>query len=219
MDRGATPEEAANAAAKAQAMLFEHNLSMSQVDTHELPNEKTEEIENIEMEIEGGSSVIRWKRALLHAVARHNFCKAITLSGTSDVAVVGRRSNVIVVEYMSEYLEKEITRLAKNAAKEVEIGRPAFVSSFCIGAVVTVSKRLEEQAKESEKASPQSMALVVQTNAALEKAFKEFWPDVRKGRRTRIKDADGYAKGMKAGHSIGLRKAVGSSRQGALQIA
>lgn len=218
VDRGATPDEAASAAAKAQALLFEHNLSMSQVNTHELPNGKAEEIENIEMEIEGGSGAIRWKRSLLHAIARHNFCRAVSLTGTSDVSVIGKRSNVVVVEYMSEYLEKEISRLATNAAKDIVGSKVSFVSSFSIGAVVTIAERLKRQEEESGRANAASTALVVQTKDALDKALKRFFPHTRMSRGSRISHAEGFEAGKKAGRSIGLHKAVrhGASAQAQL---
>ena len=219
VDRGATPDEAASAAAKAQSLLFEHNLSMSAVNTHEIGGEKDEEIENIIMDIdEGSASTLNWKRRLLNAVVKNNFCAAVFLSGTETVHVIGKRSNVIVCEYMSEYLEAEISRLAKIAARAIVVKKASFVSSFCLGAVVTVEERLKEQASQNEQSSDASRALVVQSKGAIEVARKKFFPRIVPMRTKSRIDAYGFSSGKVAGQSIGLNKGIGNSKQASLLL-
>ena len=100
--RGATPEEAATAAAKAQALLFEHNLTMSAVESHE-GAEKGETIgkhlydtAHIEKQYRG------WRATLLNVVARYNFCYVVGRIGgvRTQYAIIGKQSNVEIVIFI-----------------------------------------------------------------------------------------------------------------------
>ena len=68
-ERGATPEEAASAAAKVQAMLFEHNLSLSDVDTGE-PEGHAEPYGKTEYDLGATVRTVQWKRTLLSGAER-----------------------------------------------------------------------------------------------------------------------------------------------------
>jgi len=211
--RGATPEEAASAGAKAQALLFEHNLTISQVDTHELDT-PAESIEQIDLTMDANARTLTWKRTLLYTVARYNFCTGIYTPGTTIMHVIGKRSNVLVVEYMVETIGAEIDRLAKLAGKTVLSNRAAFVASFCRGAVATINERLKAQAQVNETASAACTALVVQSKGALAAAVKGFYPRLSYSRRSsRIGSYNGFNAGRSAGHDIGLSRGIAGGSQ------
>jgi hypothetical protein len=217
IDRGATPEEAASASAKAQALLFEHNLSMAQVDTHEL-GDPIEQIENIDVTMQANNRTIGWKKALLYSVARHNFCSGVYTPGTTIMHVIGKRSNVQVVEYLAASIGQEIERLSKAAAASLLSGKAAFISSFCNGAVSTIVERLKEQKRVNESASVACTALVVQSKGELDKAIKGFYPHLSHRRRSySIGNSSGYAAGQSAGRSIGIHAGIGSGSQRAIR--
>lgn len=112
--RGATPEEAATAAAKAQALLFEHNLTMAQVDA--TSTEKGEDIgKTIYDMTEGKDSSMGWRKLLLHMVTRYNFCKMCSMIDGLDrrTAIIGKKSNVEVAVFIYEHTQREIHKMAK----------------------------------------------------------------------------------------------------------
>lgn len=201
------PEEAASAAAKVQDMLFRHNLTMAQIETHE--HAPSEQYDKVKHDLRSTTSTTGWRRSLLFSIARHNFCRAIYLSGTSLMEIVGKPSNVEVVIYMEDYLHREIERLARAAAKGQLYRKQAFITAFCRGAVATIVRRLSEQRKASEQAAPTSQALMVVADHALTAAFESYFPKVKSGRTSgRIQDWGAYSQGKQAGQSIGLHQGI-----------
>lgn len=217
VDRGATPEEAASAAAKAQALLFEHNLSMTQVDTHE-SGEIRESIENIDVAMDANNRTIGWKKSLLYSIARYNFCSGVYTPGTTIMHIIGKRSNVQVVEYLAASIGGEIDRLSQHAAKSVLSGKASFRSSFCHGAVAVIVERLRAQAEVNATTNAACTALVVQSKGELARAVKGFYPRLSHRRRSaRVGSHDGYHAGRAAGSGIGLSRGITSGSQRAIQ--
>jgi hypothetical protein len=223
-ERGATPEEAASAAAKAQALLFEHNLAQADIDTQEAAPDPYGKVETV---LEGANrTTVQWRRSLLYIVAKYNFCSAVTLSGTTKMSVIGKRSNVETVLYLNAVLVREIERLALEAGRTVLSQRSAYMVSFCRGAVHTIKHRLAEQQRQSEHRATQSgttqadadrgnhNAIAIRTMAQeLAKAEKHFYPNlVTRRTRSRIGSMDGYANGQQAGHGIGMHRGISAGR-------
>ena len=223
-DRGATPEEAATAAAKAQALLFEHNLSQSDVDTKEQAG--PDPYGKVETTLEGANrSTVTWRRGLLYTIAKHNFCTAITLPNTTKMSLIGKRSNVETVLYLNEILVREIERLAVEAGRTVLTNRAAYMVSFCRGAVSTIHRRLKEQQRQSEYTATQSgttaadasrgnrNAVAIRTmSEELTKAVAHFYPQGLRASttRSRVGSMDGYRSGQQAGAGISMNRGIGS---------
>lgn len=217
-ERGATPEEAATAAAKAQALLFEHNLSQCDVDTKE---QAADPYGKVETTLEGANrTTVTWRRTLLYTIAKHNFCTAITLTNQTKMIVIGKRSNVETVLYLNHILVREIERLAIEAGKTVLTNRAAYQVSFCRGAVSTIHRRLAEQQAQSEQAATSTAnaragqnAVILRTQAQeLNKAVAHFYPQGLRTStsRSRVGSMDGYRAGQHAGNGIGMHRGVGS---------
>ena len=206
--RGATPEEAANAAAKAQALLFEHNLSMAAVEGVNL--DKAESYDKTDYEMKEGKGQYEWRKSLLAVIARENFCKVIQFAGVQNhVDIIGKRSNVEVVCYIYESVQREIERLARIAKRQQAVEACKYYSSFCRGAIFTIAERLRAQRRTNEQATSSSTALVVQTDADLKRAVSQWFPSLRPVRSAPVRRSDGYAAGKHAGHSISLNRGVG----------
>jgi hypothetical protein len=219
VERGATPEEAANAAAKAQALLFEHNLAQADVDTKEQAG--TDPYGKVETILEGANrNTVTWRRSLLHIIAKYNFCSAIQHSGETRMSLIGKRSHVETVLYLNSILVREIERLATAAARTILSDRAAYRLSFCRGAVATIYSRLAEQYRQSEHTATQTgtaeqgnrNAVILRTQAeALNHAVAHFYPRLRTTTsRARIGSADGYAAGKAAGAGISMHRGIGS---------
>lgn len=170
------PHEAALAAAKAQELLFRHNLSMAMV----------------EAAIEGGANPdyvndrfdsggwMHWRRRLLGAVARNNFCRGVSYQGTREVGIVGEPHNVTVVKHLYAFLVREVLRLAEVGLKAErtldEEERRAWKRSFYLGAVRTIAQRLAAQRERDISADPRGAALVVRKDQELAEAYREHFP-------------------------------------------
>jgi hypothetical protein len=223
------PHEAALAAAKAQELLFRHNLSMSMV----------------EAALEGGSSGyvsdrfdsggwMQWRLRLLSAVARNNFCRGVSYQGTRDVGIVGEPHNVTVVKHLYAFLVREVLRLADLEVKEQhgldEEESRAWKRSFYLGAVRTIAQRLATQRQRDISADPQAAALVVRKDQELDEAYREHFPTAQSNEDdeegapaparqdrgpSRPRRTDGYRAGVLAGRTIPLNLPIEAPRRAA----
>jgi hypothetical protein len=211
----ANEHEAAAAAGKAQALLFEHNLSVADV-TVDLDHDPIEKAEQI---LKATRTTISWKRALYHAIAEHNFCQVCYMPGTTKVDIVGKQSNIEVVNYLYAFLEREILRLAQEAAQSQLTRKASYVNSFCYGAVCVVNARLREERKRSEATHAESKALVVQMDALVVSAFKQHFPSVVSTRASAPSNGLGYHAGREAGRGINIRQGVAGNQSSRTALA
>lgn len=226
VDRGATPEEAATAAAKAQALLFEHNLQQAEVDTALGADHKPDPYGQIHHEHKNATrTTILWRRSLLHIIAESNFCTTCSTPGTTKQYVIGKKSNVETVLYLNEVIAGQIERMADEAARSQLTDKAAFRNSFAYGCVSTIHQRLRAQRQADEhkataydvgdythNAQCDKNALVLRNSAvALQDAFKKFHPKVKSGTGGTIRSGSGYAAGQKAGHNISMNRGIHTS--------
>ncbi len=87
LSTSSNPNEAALAASKAQELLLQYNLSLSQV------TEKDESMrpEYQKTRIEIGTRI--WRRRLLTTLARNNFCDVIYQTKSGQAFLVGQKHN------------------------------------------------------------------------------------------------------------------------------
>ncbi len=214
------PHEAALAAAKAQALLFRHNLSMATVEAELAREPGGGDLSGYVSERFDSGGRMHWRRGLLGAVARHNFCRGVSYNGTREVGIVGEPHNVAVVKHLYAFLVREITRLAGlGAAEQPDLppeGAPAWKRSFYLGAARTIARRLAEQRRRDVADiadDPRCLALVVSKDRELEEAFRQHFPEARpdpqaNGRQRQSprkpRSADGYRAGARAAQRIPL---------------
>jgi hypothetical protein len=220
-DRAGTPAEAANAAARAQELLFKHNLTLAQVEAHDGHPAAT--YANETLTLDGGKFHIQWHRSLAGVLARNNFCRIVVYSGSSSIALVGLPDNIAVVTHLYGYLARELRQLALAAMRlHCPDPRPAiqgqFVRTFCLGAVAEINRRLQAQRAKDTQASAASTALVVQSDAALKTAVARYFPKLEKGSAgAPARGNAAYGLGVQAGRTINLsRGALGASNTRAL---
>jgi hypothetical protein len=225
LSTSANPHEAALAAAKAQEILFRHNLSMAMVEA-ELADGKTSDYVKDRFDSGGWMD---WRRRLLAAVARNNFCRGVSYQGTRDVGIVGEPHNVIVVKHLYSFLVAELIRLADleaNAQPELPADDArAWKRSFYQGAVRTIAQRLAEQRQRDVASDQRAMALVTRKDQELEEAYRNHFPGIpqpeldeaqpeqprRKPRQPR--STDGYRAGVRAGQRIPLNLPIDAPRE------
>jgi len=98
LSTSSNPNEAASAAAKAQALLAQYNLELSQVEAH-----GGEASDYGQQDVAVGG-VSRWRKTLMLVLARPNFCAVVSYKGTERVSIVGEPHNLEAVKYLYKYL-------------------------------------------------------------------------------------------------------------------
>lgn len=230
--RGATPAEAAAAAAKAQALLLEHNLVMEDIGDLEAHLED-EKIKGTVVDLEATYQTSRWHSILMLRVSRPLFCRMVYVPAKAGqagkVVLIGKPSNVEIVRYFYQYLHRTIDLMAVEfreewKAKMDKAGKKYIPDEssrvridFCLGAVGTVGDRLDEQYKKRTTADSTSTALVVVSDNALDAAVKAIFPKLQTSSTSRKIDGSARMAGAKAGASIPLNQGVTGKKQAALK--
>ena len=221
-DRG-TLHEAETAAAMASKLLLKFNLSMDDVDTRIDDKERAVTDELFEMGKIWKKAEGNWIQNLYSAVARNNLCKIIlkpryggprwTVMG-KDIWVIGKRTNVDMVNFMCQQLIPRIRNLEGRSWKEYQgwDKRGKFRRGFLIGATVGISQQLAEQLRSLKKEEPKLDALIIYNDRAVETYVSQKWPNLSKGRGSSTSSNDGYSQGKSAGKNMQIRKGVGGTK-------
>jgi hypothetical protein len=208
---GATPAEAAVAAEKASNLLFRYNLTIAQVTARSnRPAQGNELADSPAI----GTGV--WRRDLMWAISRPNFCRGVYNSGRRRFKLLGEKSNIEVVQYLYSYLERELERLAREAWRQLpEPERRAqsantFRADFFEAAVHEIKFRLLRQFQTNQKADGASTALVVTKDRVLDETLAKTFPrlgtDYRAYRGSFSQS--GRVAGREAGLSVGIHRGV-----------
>lgn len=161
LSRGATIEEAAIAAAKAQGLLFKYNLTMAEVRATGV-DVAEDAIDMRQAELGGAGR--GWRRLLLHHVAEANFCRTMAVRGAAWNQLIGKPHNMDVAQYLYAYLVGEVWSCWKRREKQF---RKRSRARYCYGCVLAIAETLVEQRRRDESASADSRALVVREDRDL----------------------------------------------------
>lgn len=225
-DQAATPSEAAAATAKAQTLLFKHNLNLAEVDGAGDDTGIGEE--DLDLDTASAHStkakpsgfMVGWHRLLVHGLCRVNFCNALQYRNSARMSIIGEKHNVETVKFFYAYLSGEIKRLAAIAVKR-ECNDPRggvrgqWVRDYCLGAASTVLKRLREQRAADERAARQTAqgettALVLVKREELVRQWTEKkYPKLHKSApMAGVTGHNAYSSGVRGGQSISLNRPV-----------
>lgn len=206
-ERPGTPEEAANATAAIQRLMFRYNLDQAMVDS--ATRQASGAYGRMGLDL---GSIAPWRRELFSKVCEFNFAKPIYASLTSPtVSVVGQKHNIITVIGMYDFLQTTIQRLADEDYEDQPVqmrgGKTRHEFSFGTGAAQSVIDRLQAQWDASRSSANNETGLVVLTDE-LDAAFTDFYPDIRYASHEAEIDYLAFANGVKAGDTINLAKQV-----------
>ena len=210
-DRAGTPEEAANAAAKLQAMMLRYNLTEQAVE--ENLSENLDKYTKEEFELNENRNHKGWTSSLYWSIAKANQCESLFYPKSVKMGIVGRKHNIDMVNYLYGYLSTEIKRQAAKASKG-EYKPGTFNRAFCLGAVSTVRKRLNEEVENVVREEPKYGDLIVVEKQLVRQEFKKHFPHTRSGGSSSIGSRGGYAAGQAAGRNIGLRGGITGGSKG-----
>ncbi len=226
-------QEAARAAEKAQAILAQHNLSMSEVDLADRSDDKVEIDQEIKL------NAFPWRRNLAHAVAQLYFCQYFYMhhhkiggnarAGHDSHHFVGAPHNIAVAKVMFTYLNETVDRLARDGAKKHSGSRSSYITSFTNACASRLCHRIAQRIAETKKGGvvkaengsnlPALADLYDQTNRKLTEFIAENVGQLKsKKDRSRITNVEGMLDGRAAGDKIGLDQQVGGGASKAKRI-
>lgn len=195
--------EAAIALEKAQALLFENNLTRA--DIQDNTTECHPGIGKLDIQESNG---FRWKPILLNHLASNNLCRVIRSSSTNTIHIFGTYDNVLAVMEMYHWIVPELERMAMRGYiqyKSDGTGRESTQTwkyGFFLGASETIGKRLSDAMNKFESGA--GYALIPINKALVTDAVKRVYPYLRTT-HTSSRSYDGRNAGRIAGNSITLK--------------
>lgn len=216
-----SPEEAASAAAKAQEMIDQHNLTdaMLALDGATV-DEDVANFEEADAPLDQQKTQQTWRVRLASILAKMNGCR-IYLHGY-NIALVGRPSDAETVRYLYAYLTRETEQLAESHGKGM--GR-TWRNNFRLGVVDTITRKLHEQHRTFETTARATagtaLVRVNQALAVIEKRgetvdlFMQKTLKLRKGGPI-SSHAQGNNQARERGRQAGQSISVGSRSRGGL---
>jgi hypothetical protein len=229
LSKSANENEAASAAAKAAAIMAEHQLSEARLEI-ETGVSHAEILEDVEIP-ESAKKIPSWKGTLMVGLAALHNCRVYGSGG--QFHVFGSRSSIQTIIYTYKYLQVEIERLTKAGwaafpnipdAYGRTINARRWTNAFRLGCASRIQARLIQIKKDRDAADHalalsgnQAMVLVEKRALAVHDAFEAFKKE--RGMRLRSSTArcssrSGYAAGQAAGESVSLggeRRALGAA--------
>ena len=207
-DGAGTEAEAANAAARAAALMAQYQIEQADVD--ELVRDAEDPMVRVDTESSGRFA--GWRKQLAGGIAAGCGCSVILVrsrsKGETILSFFGRTSDVQSAVYMFGALSTEIERLAKRNAAGCGA---AYVNAYKLGAAITIARRLraqrEETIEQAREAGVSSAALVkVNDSCALahkfaEKTIGKIGPV---GTPSRYSSGGGFQAGQRDGRNVSL---------------
>lgn len=214
-ERGATPDEAATAAAKVQALLDEYNLSLEDVPTDDpTVNEVVSVDERLAQKAR--SPYAKVLAGLLHVIAITNWCRSIYFQSIGGARLYGTKANVQVVRYLYAYLARALMQEAKRTVPPGE-NAVSWTVSFIEGARHEIYARLRARRAEQRATGDRTNALVVVNDLRVDERVRADFP--RTGKATAPRShAMGRLAGAAFAHNLPLHDGV-AGRTGGGQAA
>lgn len=204
--RGGTPEEAATAMARAQALMSRYHLDAATLGTSE--EEEVTEARVSEPLFSFDSVVVTWIGVLAQGLAKlHNVATVVMTDPRGGkkyhrISMFGRKSDMDTLRYVFDWLRREIDDGARRHKGQ---GR-TWLNNYRLGFVHEVMVRMKAAKAEAEAAYAGTSALaIVQTRYRdAERAMVAKYPRAVTVRRPSAQDRSGRATGARDGAKVKL---------------
>ena len=217
IENGASENEAMFAADKAQKLLQEHNLSITDIKD----DSQAEPIESEDVEVDRDL----WKGYIRTATAKLYFCKTYThvkldkyYKKVKIFTFVGRKSNRMVATEMCKYFINTVDRLADEEFREVPGNRATInrmAHAFKQGAASKLSGRLRKRYEEIApeyipQGNPDGLPVLYKNEQkAITTWLEQKGIKLRSAKsRMSIRDRVAYSRGSEKGDGIGINTQI-----------
>lgn len=202
LSQSSNVNEAAAAAAAAERLIQEHNLSEAAL---HVEGAADDEVTN-ENALDLGSTIVAWQSNLIVHLMRAYQISGFYETSRSDGArsksfvAYGRKEDIDTLRYQFAFFTAEVTRLAERTKGQ---GR-TFANSFRLGAVAAIGEALQSARQATRSGATSSALVVVDRRAELAKeAMNAAHPKLRKRQASSSRlDGRAYDLGKKAGAGI-----------------
>jgi hypothetical protein len=204
-------DEAAAFAARIQQLLFEHKLSMSEIEMAEdAPRSPVGEgvhwtsPERIPVRRRAD----RWYQLLFLHVAEAHFCKGISAAGYNYIYLIGREEDRAIAVEMFRYLLPTMKRLASSERRLRKANRRSvrnFTNSFYRGFITAIYWRYSEARRQADQTESTALVLSRSDDEAQSKAA-ELHPDRFRAPKRRLNRINSAARrlGWQRGNEVSL---------------
>ena len=216
--------EAQNAAAIAERLIAQHQLSEVELSVEKGISEPIIEAETFLYET---GKVVQWKKNLAIMLARHynvyvynnvDYGEDGRGRKKSRFAMIGKPSNIAILEYQFAFLMQEITRLSSNMFWYLGAGISVERNSFCEGAVSGIMDKLRAEKKEVSQTASSSALMVMQKeyNEAMGWANQKHNLKHKSTASYAHRDVSMYNLGREAGGQITINAGLNAAQKGRL---
>lgn len=211
LSQSSNAHEAANAAAKANALIDEYRLSVDQISD---VGSEDPIIHDQADPLYQADRVMVWRKLLALKLTRHYGCyiwNKATARGCFYV-VAGRKSDVDVLRYMFAYISSECTRLSVREAKGK--GR-IYAESYRTGFVDGVMGQLAESRRQA--STDQTAIVKLDDRARLAREHVTQSVPLTRGKSTTSArtDSSAFSSGQSAGRNMHFGASLSSQNRGA----
>lgn len=213
-------EEAANAAAQIQKLLFKHNLDLNQIEPEKVKDRLI--ISKFEIGKKHGfrKTESDWLSTLLNVICVNNMCKSIRMNkstmyeeGRIDMRIIGEPSNIEVVTYLFDQLVATIKYSRRLAFKQAEedypgLKRNGYFRSYSKAFCAAIAEKLHEQQEANKVEYTGGSALMVINNEALEKKAAEQFGRLTSSKSRSLKNVIGALHGKRDGDKAQIHQGL-----------
>lgn len=202
---GATPEEAANAAARAQEIMVKYAIEESELIKSGQKADEKVETKPIGLK---GQRINRWKALLAYVFAPSFFCRSFFTPG-GDIWVVGRATDREILIATWECLVYEIQKMAaaewEKQKRFTEVHGKRWKDSFYQGVCAVINQRLTKNTCDIVNKDDTGSTAIILANRqdAVVKYMEEKHDNLKKSAK-KTADVTGYVAGVAAGSKLDL---------------
>ena len=199
-------EEAELFAEKANQLLMEHNLSLSDIEMED----KSQAIDGFTLDTESIKTEGDWVIRLYTVISKYNLCKVIVYKNSTKIVIFGSKDNVDMVMYICSHLRELIKKSLSERWKAYEgpEKKGTFKRGYLTGAVIGINSKLAEQHARMQKEVEGVTTLVRTNEVALSNKVGEWFPILGKARQKSLKSSAGMTQGIADGKNMNISKAI-----------
>lgn len=211
-------EEAAIFSSKAQELLVQYNLEMSELDLGETKQEAIGFYVDLKARYGLNKTDGDWLIRLYSTISQFNFCKIVT-KGNIGLTIVGEEHNIDMVDYICSNLIPTIKQLRLKAWKEYNGTEKTntFKRGYYRGAVSGIHAKLREQRDRDSIKYEGLPGLILVSEKLVDEKMRELFPNLGVRRSRNLQGASGLTRGYADGKNIQINKGV-SGRSNRLRL-
>jgi len=208
--------EANAATERIQHLLMKYNLSLEEIDRHsDEPGPTGIDVQYVDYKDRYKKAEGRWISYLAYYIAVNNLCEVVLAGDLPGYYIVGSRENREIVIFIVDQLVAKFRQLESRSWSQYSghIKRNKYRRDFLKGASLGIYNKLSEQRRKMEQESNQVEALVLMSKDKLEKAKKDHFGQLGKGRARRMESNHAFHDGVVKGRNTSVHQGLNGTER------